>query len=71
MNDPIPYVASSTGSAASAPDGAVPIALYGVGANVTRVPNLADLAGDADLAAVIAGHNALLARLRTAGILGA
>ena len=82
MADPIPYVIAENGETAEAPDGAIPIALYG-DAEAAAVPNAttsvkgvvnqaaaqADLAGGADLPTVVTAHNALLAKLRTAGIL--
>lgn len=64
--NPTPYIATAA-SSSDAPEGAVPIAIYGIPRSTT---NLTNVPTDADLAAVIAAHNALLARLRTAGILG-
>lgn len=69
MADPIPHVVTSDGPAASAPEGAVPIALYGAGVPIAQAPAQADLAAGADLPTVVAAHNALLDKLRAAGVL--
>lgn len=81
MADPIPYVIAENGETAEAPDGAIPIALYG-DAEAAAVPNATtsvkgvvnQAAADpnsaaVDIAGIVADHNDLLAKLRTAGIL--
>lgn len=68
MADSIPHIVTTSGASSAAPDGSIPIALYGAGAEVTQVPDLANSTA-ADLPALVADYNALLGRLRTAGIL--
>lgn len=68
MADSIPHVVTASGASGAAPEGAIPISLYGAGAEVTQVPDLANSVA-ADLPTLVADHNALLGRLRTAGIL--
>lgn len=69
MAEPIPYVATETGAESAAPEGSIPIALYGTGTPVAQAAGQANLAGGATLADVITAHNALLAKLRTARVI--
>ena len=64
MADPIPHVVTSDGTVAQAPDGAIPIALYG-GVSKSDVNSIATVAtADAtDLATAITLVNALKSRL--------
>lgn len=71
MADSIPHVVTVRGASADAPDGSVPIGLYGAGAAVTQAAGQANLAGGADLPTTVAAHNALLAKLRSAGVIAA
>lgn len=76
---PIPYVIETNGAASVAPDGAIPIALYGSSAapaNATTttagvVKQSATQADSvaADAAALVTDFNALLAKLKAAGIM--
>lgn len=80
MANPIPYVVAASGASGAAPKGSIPIGLYGAPAG--SVPNATtttkgivnQAAAQAnstatDAAGIVTDFNALLAKLRTAGIL--
>lgn len=69
MADSIPHVVTASGASGAAPDGSIPIALYGAGQPVTQAAGQANLAGGADLPTTVAAFNSLLAKLRTAGVI--
>lgn len=43
--DPIPYVVDASGDASAAPDGSIPIALYGADSGGSTVPTFTELEG--------------------------
>ena len=69
--NPIPYVVDKSGDAASAPGGAIPIALYGAdaGGGVTPQPAPAVNAAPTDAAEVAGDLQALVTALQAAGVL--
>lgn len=68
MADSIPHIVTTSGASSAAPDGSIPIALYGAGEPITQAPAQANSVA-ADVPALVADFNALLAKLRTAGVL--
>lgn len=68
MADSIPHVVTTSGASSAAPDGSIPIALYGAGDPVTQAPAQANSTAT-DVPGLVADFNALLAKLRTAGVL--
>lgn len=70
MAEPRAYIVAESGETEAAPTYSTPIALYGVGAAVTQAPAQADSEATT-IAALVTDFNALLAKLRTAGVLAA